>query len=125
MEFARITILLLVENRDLLSYLDHGRIKPAARGGVYIGNRNVAPISFRQFGIVLKDGGLIIPNHTPEFIRHAIAEAAKATSRPRTTPARSTGKTARDRANGVIARHAANKAKRAEKSRNRLSAEKH
>ena len=68
-KFKKITPSILAENEVLASYLLLADIKSARKGGVFVGNYEVAPDEFRQYGIVLPRGGMIIPDDTPERIR--------------------------------------------------------
>jgi len=57
----RVTEQVLRGNENLLRYLSRGEIKPAKRGGAFVGSYDIAPEQFGQYGIILPKGGMIIP----------------------------------------------------------------
>lgn len=69
-----ITVGVLVGDEKLAGYLRRSEIKPATRGGTFVGNREVAPDEFRKYGIVLPKGGMIIPDIEPDKLKEIIVE---------------------------------------------------
>jgi len=58
-------------------YLLNAGIKPANKGGAFVGNHDIAPESFRRYGIILPKGGMIIPDLTAEELKGDFKEGRK------------------------------------------------
>lgn len=72
MGFTKITVEVLLQNPSLAEYLRRAEIKPAQRGGTFVGSREVASNDFRKYGIVLPRGGMIIPYMDSEQFREVV-----------------------------------------------------
>jgi hypothetical protein len=69
-QFKKIDAAELAANEVLHRYLiGASRITAGNRGGTFVGNRDIAPDSFRSFGIVLPKGGMILPQHEPGEVK--------------------------------------------------------
>ena len=76
MAFKKITAAELAANETLRRYLTGAsRLDSARKGGVFVGNRDIAPDSLRDFGIVLPKGGMILPDESLEGVLAALREA--------------------------------------------------
>ena len=80
--FTKISATILATREELRRYLSDARtIAAANRGGTFVGNRDIAPDSLREFGIILPKGGMILPHHEPEEIRDFLNAAKKVRER--------------------------------------------
>lgn len=74
MRFVKITVEILSQNPSLADYLRRADIKPAKKGGAFVGNYEVAPKEFLKYGIVLSGGGMIIPDAEPDRLKEIVKE---------------------------------------------------
>jgi hypothetical protein len=58
-------------------YLLNAGIKPANKGGAFVGNHDIAPESFRNYGIVLPKGGMIILESTADELKEEFKKGRK------------------------------------------------
>lgn len=62
---------------EFAKYLAGAKIKPANKGGAFVGSYKVAPESFKKYGIVLPNGGMIIPDLTADELKGESKEARR------------------------------------------------
>lgn len=73
-KFKQITLEVATADEKFAKYLRQADIKPAKKGGAFVGNYEVAPDEFRKYGIVLSKGGMIIPDSEPDRLREIVNE---------------------------------------------------
>ncbi|MBU0899012.1 MAG: hypothetical protein KKB03_03870 [Nanoarchaeota archaeon] len=73
-KFTPITATSLAEDEVLFKYLKNSKILPGNKGGTFVGNYEVAPDDFRKYGIVLKNGGMILPDMEPAELEAVLQE---------------------------------------------------
>lgn len=72
---TKITAEILSHDAALLEYFARATFTASRRGdGVFVGNYEIAPEKLRAYGIVLPNGGMIIPNANPDELRAVVQE---------------------------------------------------
>lgn len=72
-----ITAEIICGDIEFAKYLAGAKIEPARKGGAFVGNYDIAPESFRKYGIVLSKGGMIIPGSTADELKGGLKEARR------------------------------------------------